>query len=50
MGVQRVDDNGGMNLYESFRDYYGGKPVDGDNITGWKDIEPVVIGTKLEKR
>lgn len=30
--------------------FNGGKPVDSNNITEWKDIEPIIIETKLEKR
>lgn len=30
--------------------FNGGKPVDSNNITEWKDIKPIVIETKLEKR
>lgn len=28
----------------------GGKPVDSNSITKWKDIEPILVETKLEKR
>lgn len=27
-----------------------GKPVDSNNITEWKDIEPIIVNTKLEVR
>lgn len=27
-----------------------GKPVDSNSITEWKDIEPIIVETKLEKR
>lgn len=30
--------------------FNGGKPVDSNNITEWKDIEPIIVETKLEKR
>lgn len=30
--------------------FNGGKPVDSNNITEWKDIKPIVVETKLEKR
>ena len=30
--------------------FRGGKPVDSNEITNWKDIEPVIITVKLEKR
>ena len=30
--------------------FNGGKPVDSNNITEWKDIESIIIETKLEKR
>ena len=29
--------------------FRGGNPVDSNNITEWKDIEPILIETKLEK-
>ena len=29
--------------------FNGGKPVDSNNITEWKDIEPIFVETKLEK-
>lgn len=28
----------------------GGKPVDSNYITEWKDIEPITVEVKLEKR
>lgn len=28
----------------------GGKPVDSNEITNWKDIEPIIVTVKLEKR
>lgn len=30
--------------------FRGGKPVDSNEITNWKDIEPIIITVKLEKR
>ena len=30
--------------------FNGGKPVDSNNINEWKDIETIIIETKLEKR
>jgi hypothetical protein len=30
--------------------FNGGKPVDSNNITEWKDIKPIIVETKLEKR
>ena len=30
--------------------FRGGKPVDSNEITNWKDIEPITITVKLEKR
>lgn len=30
--------------------FNGGKPVDSNSITKWKDIEPILVETKLEKR
>ena len=30
--------------------FNGGKPVDSNNITEWKDIEPIIVETKLKKR
>lgn len=30
--------------------FNGGKPVDSNNITEWKDIKPIIIETKLEKK
>lgn len=30
--------------------FNGGKPVDSNMITEWKDIEPIFVKTKLEKR
>lgn len=30
--------------------FRGGKPVDSNGITNWKDIEPIIITVKLEKR
>lgn len=30
--------------------FNGGKPVDSNYITEWKDIEPILVETKLEKR
>lgn len=30
--------------------FNGGKPVDSNNITEWKDIEPIIIETKLDKK
>lgn len=30
--------------------FKGGKPVDSNEITNWKDIEPIIITVKLEKR
>ena len=29
--------------------FNGGKPVDSNNITEWKDIEPIIIKTTLKK-
>ena len=29
--------------------YNGGKPVDSNNITEWKDIEPIIVTTILKK-
>lgn len=29
--------------------FNGGKPVDSNNITEWKDIEPIIIETTLKK-
>lgn len=29
--------------------FNGGKPVDSNNITEWKDIEPIIISTTLKK-
>lgn len=30
--------------------FRGGNPVDSNNITEWKDIEPIIIETKFEKK
>lgn len=30
--------------------FRGGKPVDSNEITNWKDIEPIIVTVKLEKR
>ena len=30
--------------------FNGGKPVDSNNITEWKDIKPIIVETKLDKR
>lgn len=30
--------------------FNGGKPVDSNNITEWKDIKPIIVEVKLEKR
>lgn len=30
--------------------FNGGKPVDSNNITEWKDIKPIIVEAKLEKR
>lgn len=30
--------------------FRGGKPVDSNDITNWKDIEPIIVTVKLEKR
>lgn len=30
--------------------FNGGKPVDSNNITEWKNIKPIIVKTKLEKR
>lgn len=30
--------------------FRGGNPVDSNEITNWKDIEPIIITVKLEKR
>lgn len=30
--------------------FNGGKPVDSNNITEWKNIKPIIVETKLEKR
>jgi hypothetical protein len=30
--------------------FNGGKPVDSNNITEWKDIEPIIVEAKLEKK
>lgn len=30
--------------------FNGGKPVDSNSITKWKDIEPIIVETKLEKK
>ena len=30
--------------------FNGGKPVDSNDITEWKNIKPIVVETKLEKR
>ena len=30
--------------------FNGGKPVDSNNIAEWKDIEPIIVETRLEKR
>ena len=30
--------------------FNGGKPVDSNNITEWKDIKSIIVETKLEKR
>lgn len=30
--------------------FRGGKPVDSNEITNWRDIEPIIITVKLEKR
>lgn len=29
--------------------YNGGKPVDSNSITNWKDIEPIIVQTTLKK-
>lgn len=30
--------------------FNGGKPVDSNNITEWKDIKPIIVEAKLEKK
>lgn len=30
--------------------FNGGKPVDSNSITEWKDIKPIIVKAKLEKR
>lgn len=30
--------------------FRGGKPVDSNEITNWKDIRPIIVTVKLEKR
>lgn len=30
--------------------FRGGKPVDSNEITNWKDIKPIIVTVKLEKR
>lgn len=30
--------------------FRGGEPVDSNEITNWKDIEPIIVTVKLEKR
>ncbi len=36
--------------YDRICTFNGGKPVDSNYITEWKNIEPIVVEAKLKKR